>query len=71
MQRLRELRRRAGLSQEELAKKAGVSRVTLARIETGTQMAMVDTAFRICEALGVEFPEVEEFRGRTEPPPTS
>jgi HTH-type transcriptional regulator/antitoxin HipB len=68
MPTLRELRRRAGLSQAELAQRAGISRVTLARIETGTQMAMADTAHRICQALGLDFPDVEEFRGRIEPP---
>jgi transcriptional regulator with XRE-family HTH domain len=66
--RLRDLRRAAGLTQTELARRAGISRVTLARIETGAQVALAPTAHRLCTALGIAYPDVEEFRGADQPP---
>lgn len=52
--RLRELRDRASLSQEELAEKAGVSRATIADLEAGKRTAWPKTRRKIAEALGVE-----------------
>ena len=51
--RLRELRDRASLSQEELAEKAGVSRATIADLEAGKRTAWPQTRRKIAEALGV------------------
>lgn len=52
---LRSLRAELGLTQEQLAKLASVSRVTLARMETASQGDMsVATLLRILEATGHE-----------------
>lgn len=53
--RLRRLRRRLKLSQEELAKKMGVKREFIARIESGQQNVTLETLYRIAEAAGKEF----------------
>ena len=50
------LRRAAGLTQEELARKAGVTLTTLQKLENGTNKllrARVDTAIRLAGPLGV------------------
>lgn len=53
--RLRQLRRAAGLSQAELGARAGVPRVTLARMENMTQGDMsVSALLRLLAALGQE-----------------
>ncbi len=51
--RLRELRDRAMLSQEELARQAGVSRATVADLEAGKRGAQAATGRKLAEALGV------------------
>jgi transcriptional regulator with XRE-family HTH domain len=51
--RLKALRERQALTQEELARKAGINRVTLARIETGAEPYPA-TVRKLAEALGVE-----------------
>ena len=51
--RLRELRERAALSQEDLAGKSGVSRATIARLEAGERPARPSTRRKLAEALGV------------------
>jgi len=50
-QELKDLRRRAGLTQAELAKRAGVSQSLIARIETGTVNPRLSTLMRIYTAL--------------------
>ena len=55
---LRLLRIRAGLTQAELAKKAGVSQSLIARIESGKVNPRVSTLMRIYQALE-EFMEDE------------
>ena len=51
---LRRLRRKAGLTQAELAAKAGVSRGYIAAMETGHRKApTVETLKRLAKALGV------------------
>ena len=49
-----DLRERKGLSQSELAKKAGVSQPMIARLEKGdnTRMPTFDTIFKVLKALG-------------------
>jgi transcriptional regulator with XRE-family HTH domain len=54
---LRRARRRAGLSQRELAARAGTSHATLALYERGTKVPRVDTLDRILRAAGFA-PEV-------------
>lgn len=57
--RLRELRAAAGISQRELASRAGVHQVQVARYETGRHMPPWDTICRLADALGVA---VDQFR---------
>ena len=52
--RLRELRERAALSQEDLAKKAGVARATIADLEANKRPARPSTRRKLAEALGVD-----------------
>jgi transcriptional regulator with XRE-family HTH domain len=51
--RLRELRNRAMLSQEELARQAGVSRATVADLEAGKRGAQAATGRKLARVLGV------------------
>ena len=50
---LRRLRERAGLTQEELAFKAGLSRPYISQLERSLKSPTVDTLFRNCDALEV------------------
>jgi len=50
--RLREQRSTAGFTQEALAKKAGLDRKTVNRIENALFSPSVDTVFRLCKVLG-------------------
>lgn len=52
-ERLREARRAAGMTQAELAKRAGIGRVTLVRIEKGEQSPRYETLEALSEVLGV------------------
>jgi transcriptional regulator with XRE-family HTH domain len=49
---LRQARRRAGLTQRELAGKAGVPQSQVAKIESGAVVPRVDTLDRLLEACG-------------------
>ena len=51
--RLKEHRERRGLTQEELAKLADVSRPTIARLETTRDRAKPETARKLARALKV------------------
>jgi transcriptional regulator with XRE-family HTH domain len=53
-QRLNQARRAAGLSQRELAARAGVPQSAIARIERGQQVPQVDTFERLLQACGFE-----------------
>ena len=50
----REARRRAGLSQRELAARAGVSPSTIARIERGRVEPTLDLLIRVVRACGLD-----------------
>ena len=52
-QRVRRLRNSAGLSQDALARAAGVGRVTLVRLEKGEQTPRLKTLEAIARTLGV------------------
>jgi transcriptional regulator with XRE-family HTH domain len=52
--RLKKLRRDRGLSQEELAAKAGISRTYLARLETARQDPTLATLEKLAKALRVK-----------------
>lgn len=51
---VRTARRRAGISQAELAKKAGTSQPSIARLEQGRVSPTVVSLDRIARALGTE-----------------
>jgi transcriptional regulator with XRE-family HTH domain len=72
---LRDLRRRAVMSQEDLATKSGVARDTISKLETGQRRAYPSTIRKLAAGLdvepgmllgGVEYFETEE--GRSEEP---
>jgi transcriptional regulator with XRE-family HTH domain len=52
--RLRELRADAGLTQKQLAEKAGLTRIGVAQIEGGTRSPSWDTVIALCKALTVD-----------------
>lgn len=49
---IKKMRLTVGMSQEDLAKAAGVSRVAIARYESGERVPSVIIAARIANALG-------------------
>ncbi len=51
--RLRFLRLEAGLTQAELARRTGIHRPNIARVEAGRHIPSVDTLYRLAEAIGV------------------
>jgi transcriptional regulator with XRE-family HTH domain len=51
---IRALRRRADQAQEALAAQLGISRATLANIETGRQRILVHQLYSIAQVLGVK-----------------
>ncbi len=51
---LRDLRRRAIMSQEELATKSGVARDTISKLETGRRRAYPSTIRKLAVGLDVE-----------------
>ena len=57
-QRIRRLRKSAGLSQDALARAAAIGRVTLVRLEKGEQTPRYKTLGAIARALGVDVSEI-------------
>jgi transcriptional regulator with XRE-family HTH domain len=55
---LRESRERAGLTQEELSFRAGLSRPYISQLERNLKSPTVDTLFLICDALGISAAEL-------------
>lgn len=59
MTKIEELRRKAGLTQAELARKSGVSRPVISKIEDGEIGSVMGRAFiKLAEALGVSVGEL-------------
>lgn len=54
MNRLRYVRRKAGLSQQQLAERSGIPQPTIARIEGGRTRPRLDTLERLLRACGYE-----------------
>lgn len=52
------LRVQQGLSQEELAQKAGIARSHLAMIENGKKSANVETLWKIADALSIALSDI-------------
>lgn len=59
--RLREIRRTANLSQEELGFKANIHRTYIGAVERGEQNVSLDNIFRLAKALRVEMKELFSF----------
>jgi transcriptional regulator with XRE-family HTH domain len=66
--RLRELREAAGLTQEQLAERAGMAWRTVTHLEGGDRKPTWETVLALCRALGTEVGEfAREPAGRPEP----
>lgn len=50
---LRRVRRREGLSQEQLAVRASLHRTEIGKIESGERVCQIDTLIRLAGAMGV------------------
>ncbi len=59
---LRRMRKQAGLTQTEMAKRLGVSQPTLNRLESGSQNATLRTLNHVCRSLGCTVGDL--FEGR-------
>ena len=59
--RIRELRARMGLTQEELAQQVGVRRETIVFLEKGKYNPSLKLAYRVARALGSTIEEVFLF----------
>ena len=69
---LRALRRRSGLTQHGLARKAGVSRHTIALVEEGKRLVVgSDTLRALARALGVTTDEILGSRRKKNEPKLS
>ena len=55
---VREFRNDAGLSQEQLAAKAGLTHATVSRIERGAHEGTIKTVRKLAKALGVKATEL-------------
>ena len=66
--RLRELRKRQGVTQDELASSVGVTRQTILALENGRYDASLRLAYKLSRYFGVTvedlfFPEEEQQKG--------
>ncbi len=60
--RIADLRRRAGLTQEQLAEKADYSVEFVSFVERGVYAPSVDGCQRLAEALGVDVKDLFDFK---------
>lgn len=60
--RIKELRKKAQISQEELSEKIGINSKNLSRIEAGRGFPTLDTLENIATVLNVEMKEFFEFQ---------
>jgi len=56
--RIRQRRERTGVSQEEFARRAGLTRPFFGRIERGTQNVSIETLAKIAIGLGIDMGEL-------------
>lgn len=61
--RIRELREHLGMTQQELAKKAGLSRKTIWSLETGNTLPNLAVLLAIAVILGVTWAALYEVKG--------
>jgi len=59
--RLRELRARYRMSQEELARRVGVTRQTIIAIENGKYLPSLKLAFKIARVFGMKIEDIFIF----------
>jgi transcriptional regulator with XRE-family HTH domain len=59
--RIKELRKRVGLTQDQLAEKVGVESKYLSRIEVGKRQPSLETLEHIADCLQVEMKELFDF----------
>jgi transcriptional regulator with XRE-family HTH domain len=57
-EKLRETRRERGLTLAQVSEKSGVALATLSRIENDRMTGTVESHIKICEALGINLPEL-------------
>lgn len=57
------------LTQEQLAEKSGVSVATIYAIESGRTLPRLSVIARLCEVLGIEPTDIDEFRASIERKP--
>jgi transcriptional regulator with XRE-family HTH domain len=68
-QELRAARLRAGLTQEELAHRAGVDRSYISQLERGLKSPTVDMLLRLCRATGASASQIIARVEQVQPPP--
>ena len=56
--RLRELRLKTGMTQDQLSARTGLHRVTISKLETGVGGTRMDSRWKLAEALNVEVAEL-------------
>ena len=61
--KLREYRRKAGISQEELARRVGVRRQTIVHLENGRYNPSLKLAMDIAKVFGATVEELFRFEG--------
>lgn len=64
--RLREVRERKLVTQEELADRSGMTRANISRLENGLQRPRISTARKLAAALGVEPEELIDWEAEDE-----
>ena len=67
--RLKEIRKKVGLSQYQLARLSGLSQSTVSHIERGAFLPTIDSAYRIAAGLGVRVEELFVPEARELPKP--
>ena len=65
--RIRDLRKASGMTQEDLADKAGLHSTYVGGIERGERNVSIDNIAKIAKGLGVEVIELFRFRARRSP----
>ena len=63
---LRKIRKQNNLTQEQLANKTGISRISIVRYENGTNDPNLSNITKLCKALGVTTEELLEEEGKEE-----
>jgi HTH-type transcriptional regulator / antitoxin HipB len=57
---LRELRKRAGLTQEQVAERMGTSSTYLSRLEAGQRDIRLSTVLRLLDAIGADLRQLSD-----------